>query len=286
MPEIKNLIKNVKPTKEEPKKEEKELQTINANGVGEFSLIESNEVDTTDLALPSFLAEDKQIELANPMGTEYLGFADKRAEKSWATVSAAGVPDGSPYIVKNGQITALPVIEYFLLVGSSFLTHMHGPDMKIMYASTDITEQNPDPKHRQAHYVALLIVDVKGVLTPIRGDFRGTKTNAIENAFRALKDAAKPDWISKSDAHKVTAAFPKPFGRVYHSMTTYYDVSKSTGFGFYATKGNSLPSSPTMMQRLYDAFKNPEFTKELDASHQSYLTRVSFLNEAAAKFKS
>lgn len=246
------------------------------------ALIESNE--QLAIPLPSFLQRDTVPELANSLGTEYLGFADTRS-KNWPMLSAAGIPDGSAFILKDGHLTALQSIDCFVLAGTSYLTHMEGQDMKLVYCSKDIKEENPDPEHRQPHYVAVLLVDVEGTLVPIRGDFRGTKSNGIESAFRAVEAAAKPEWLTRSDAHRVTGAFPQPWGRVMHHITTQPTMGKKSGRRFHVTRGTSEPTPAGMLQQLVEFFSNADNTKAVTAVYEGYTRRVAFLDAEAAKFQ-
>lgn len=296
MPDVRNLVGNKPkgPTAADPRAKNvlptstgSQPEQIDPTNVGTLQMtVEPGSADLTlpdNFNLPAFLSDDGTgPTLANGLQNDYIAVLESLS-KNLDQLMAAGVKLGNFYAVKKGQIIPLPTVNYFLMTGRSYLTHYRGSEMELLYCSKDVREENPDPKNRSAHYVALLLVELGDTFIPIRGDFRATKTNGIELAFRALEAASKPEWGRVSEAHKVTMAFRKPFGRVYHTMTTKLTVGKVSGNKFYVTQGSSVPAKLGQMQRLIDLFQDTEWVNDVNAVYQQYMRRCQFLDDAADK---
>jgi hypothetical protein len=293
----------ITPTREPQVITGKDIATINAS-----DLIESNPNDIKTLAkeaktvkLPGFLQNVENPELSDRQLTGYVGFAHPMS-KNWMSQVAAGCEQGQPYLNHEGRFIALKQVEFFLLVGRSFMTLMHGKDGKFLYVTEDMEETQvtcdsttnggtllnnltpyvPDGAtvKLEPHYVVLMLVNINNSqLVPIKGDFRGTKSGGMEQAFRAIEAAGTPEWEKLSDSHKATLAFPQPFGRVYHIIRSKPGVSKSTGNDFHSTICHSQPSNITQMQLLVDRFGDDDFKKKLDAAYVNFNSRVTFLEK-------
>jgi len=133
----------------------------------------------------------------------------------------------------------------------------------------------------EPHYIVLLLVNLNGNLIPIKGDFRGTKSGGIETCIRAVEAASTPEWGKLSEQHKVSLAFPQPFGRVYHFIRTKGEISKSTGRAFHTTNATSVPSNVSQMQLLANAFENEEFSNTLNEAYENFTKRVKFMDDIA-----
>lgn len=250
-------------------------------------LISSKSVAPSKVNLPSFLQQVAMPQTSNRMQTGYVGFASIKS-KNWPQQQMAGLNDGQPYVNHNNSIIPVESLEFFLCMGTSFQSMMAGTQGEFIFVTRDM-DLRVDPiiyKGNQVklepHYVCLLLVNLNNSLLPIKGDFRGTKSGGIENAIRAVEAAGSPDWLKLSDQHKVTAAFPQPFGRVYNIITTKRGVSKSNGNPYYTADCSPSPATATQMQMLVDAFNQENFNNVIAEAHTNYNSRIEFLDNIVA----
>lgn len=263
------------------------------------ALIESK-VNLPQVELPAFLQRTEMPELAGRQLTGYVGFAHPMS-KNWPLMAAAGCEEGMPYLNHQGRFIACKTLEFFLCRGETFKTVMNDRG-KFIFATRDIatTEVNgpiigvnrqsgnrvillpeggkviPDP-----HYICLLIVNLNGTLIPIKGDFRGTKSGGIETCIRAVETAGTPEWGKLSEAHKVSLAFPVPFGRVYHTIRTKPNVSKSSGRPFHTAIASSNPASVSQMQLLANTLANEDFKTVLIEANNNFDKRLEYMDDIA-----
>ena len=252
-------------------------------------LIESKQETPTTISvkLPDFLAPTTEMmpELAENTAPAYVGFADNRA-KLWPTLQQAGCEVGDIYLYIDGSIFPKKPLEYFFLMGESFVSKMVGAEMSLMFASKNINTQYED-KQIVPHYVSLLLVKHEGTLVPIRGDFRGTKSGAVEKAVRAVQASTAPEWARRSDAHKIAASFPQPFGRVLNIATTRPYIVKSgpnAGNKAFIADSQNRPTTASEIEMLLQCFQNEEWKKRLEVVHDSYRSRVDFMMEQCDKY--
>lgn len=265
-------------------------------------LIESKEAEKAikKVDLPAFLQTTEMPELSSRRVTGYVGFAHPMSKK-WAQMSAAGLEEGMPYLFHEGRFIPAKTLEFFLCRGESFKTCMNDRgqfifvtrDLGVTEVNGPIFMLNKQTGQRtivlpeggkvvpEPHYIVLLLVNLNGNLIPIKGDFRGTKSGGIETCIRAVESASTPEWGKLSDQHKVSLAFPSPFGRVYHTIRTKPDISKSSGRTFHTTNSVSVPSTIAQMQLLATAFENDDFKHILDEANTNFDKRVEFMEDIA-----
>ena len=236
------------------------------------------------VTLPSFLQNSVMPETAEQQFGGYVGFASSQSPK-FPLMQQSGLKDGQPFAYLDKNYIPLDKLNFFLCAGESFQTCISGREGNIMFATRDMALKGPQfgTNKTEPHYVILLILDINGTLTPIKGDFKGTKGGGCEGAIAAVRAAADAEWLRLSDAHKATAAFPQPFGRVWHSISTKYEVSKSSGNPYYRTLCVSAPATVSQMERLVDTMDDEEFQKKLEEAHENYKQRVAFLQQAVDK---
>lgn len=134
----------------------------------------------------------------------------------------------------------------------------------------------------EPHYTCLCLALLGESLVPVKADFRGTKSGAASSAIIAVESARDPEWLRLSEAHKVTGAFPHPWGRVWNQVTTKYKVGKASGNSFHVANCVSKPATVDQMQLLVDAFNDADFLAKLDEAEQGYRLRLEFLDKVAA----
>lgn len=232
-----------------------------------------------DLPLPAFLESIGDLPEAGAKA-EYLGFASTKS-KQWLAMSQAGCQEGTPFAFANGQYHPFPqgMIGHLIDV-RKFFTTMEGQEGKITRCTLeDLGIAKHDP-----HYLAFWLIRLPGgQLLPIRGDFRGTKSGGFEQAMQSLKLAATPEWLSFSDAHKISAVFPHPWGRVIHTITTSREVSKSTMNVYYKTNAMSKPSNMDDIAQLANALRDTEFQNKMNEQWVQFERRNSYYHSLIGK---
>lgn len=249
------------------------------------------------LTLPSFLQQSAMPETIEQEMTGFVGFASSASKKNWPNLSAAGCTEGMAYVSKDGSIIPLPNgIKFFLLKADSFQTQFLS-DGSFSFVTRDLELEGPTTAKlpngavvnakTEAHYIGLLIVELpNGTWIPIKGDFRGTKSNGLSGPINAVKAAASPSWASDNgnqEAYRLAAAFPHPFGRVFHHVTTQMYVGKGTGNTSYPAKAQSKPASLTQMQKLNELFTDESFLSTLNEANKNFDARVKFFDDRIAE---
>ena len=187
---------------------------------------------------------------------------------------AAGVQDGQYYIDDGVMVLPLAPFRFFLLAAEVFRTDMDSSG-NIIAATRNMEDRNL-AEHVVAHVVAIR----GGVCLPAKVEFRKAQYNAGKVAIEGAKLAASPDFPSKSEAAKVAAAFPVPFGRMVTSVTVLQRIAKSgknAGKPYYASEGSCQPASVNEMQALAKALEDESFVKQLESTRSSYEYRVKQL---------
>lgn len=265
----------------------------------EVTLIESkNEPGiSSKVAIPSFLKTDL-CETSDRQNGGYIGIAHER-NKNFAQMNKSGISSGDLYLFHESQYLKVPELNYFLVTASAFAT-VSNPAGDFLYASTDPNQKEAtykvgnnqftvtdrtNPTKIGPHYVGLFIVNYNGNLIPIKGDFRHTQSGGMESTIEAVRAAGDPasGWIKMSDQHKATAAFPQPFGRVFHTLRTKREIGKGSGMEYFRTVTVSNPASVSQMQELIDALSDATFLKALEEANRNYQGRVDFLMEVVKK---
>jgi len=292
MAKAKPLTGSPKPKDTEPKEQEEQSATpavptvpIVPGVAPATSLIKSNLPNPSlsqGLTLPGFLRKVPLPPTSNRQLTGYVGFASTQS-KRWGQQQASGLVEGQPFIFHNNAYIRLERLEFFLCIGESFQTMMSGRAGTFIFATRDMTMQLEPVVHKgnlvklEPHYVCLLLVNLNGTLVPIKGDFRGTKSGGIENAIRAVEAASNPDWLKLSEAHRITAAFPEAWGRVYNTITTKRGVSQENGNSYYAAQCQPSPAPLAQMELLVNALKDEAFMNVLTEAHTNFGQRIKFL---------
>lgn len=246
-------------------------------------------VKLKELTLPDWISKsgEDMPETTNRMIGDYLGFASV-VSPSWGDQQNAGLQNGQMYIFREQMYYPLERLDFFIIKAAEFQTLMVGREGRIEFCTTDMradpeTLPSIGQNFTQPHYVLLLAARLENQMVPIKGDFRGTKSGGIETAIRAVTRAADPNWGRTSDAARVTLAFPRPFGRVFHSGHTSRHQGRTSGNEYFRFNCVSRPATPTEMQELIDALTNKTFADQLESTRRAWQSRVHHLAEIALK---
>lgn len=254
--------------------------------------------------LPAFLQRATLPQLISGELNGYVGFADVQS-KNWPQMQAAGLEPGDPFMFKDGAYTILKPLKFFLVMGDTLRTTMEGQDGTFTFVTRDLETPLKDIAasveiegltgkvleaalnmrksilKAEPHYVCLILVEVGETLVPIKADFRGTKTGAAESAVRAVEFAGTSEWLKQGEAHKVTAAYPHPFGRVWNVVTTMPKTGRTSGNNFFVARCQSKPATVTQMQLLIDHLAEEQFLEDFAEAERNYQGRLEFLDKVA-----
>lgn len=227
----------------------------------------------TALALPSWAmatVPQEVPELNGSAGGCYVAQLQPQTGRR-PTLIQAGCKDGDYYLdTGDGTIVPLNPFRFAIMTASVFKTRM-SPAGEIIAATRNMGYN----KDLDEHCVAIILVLTgEDEVTPAKAEFRRAQQGAAAAALDALKFASEPDFPSKSDAHKVAAQFPAPFGRMVTTVQVSKRVSKTSGKPYFASEGLSQPATVTQMQAILTACNSPEFTEKLDAVKAAYDKRV------------
>lgn len=202
----------------------------------------------------------------------YVARASDRSP-NWPSLSAAGVGNGDLYLGAEGLYLRTMPLTYWLVASTVFKTLMDDLG-NFQHATTDLNaEKSPGGLKLDEHVLALIVVDLGDRLVPAKCDFRGTLSGAVSPTLKAVQQAGDPKWAALSDAHKVAAAFPVPWGRVVATATTQPRTSRASGRKYYAGAAVCRPATIAQMQRLQAATQDAAFTALLEQAKQGYAER-------------
>jgi hypothetical protein len=251
--------------------------------------VSGNSLANINAVLPAFLTvPGGAMPTIAPSELEgYAGFASSMSD-NWMKQQQAGCSEGDPYIVYDGQIIKCAPLEYVLLAGRSFRTSMMGKEMRLLWCSEDVEDMGPDnlpsTAKAQAHYVCLMLVKVGSVLRVIRGDFRGTKDGAAKRPVQEIEDAANPEWAKQSEAHRVAAVFPQPWGRVWNSVAVQPGIGRASGNKYYAAQCKCTPINPSQMELIGQFFQDPASINALEIARRGFEERCQFFVNESKKY--
>lgn len=311
MPTVKPLADVAKQPKATPAKE---TVTVTAADVGTVNAAQIVDVKPAAPAapaalqplgarVPSFLKKFVPPTMAgNANNTPaYVGFASD-SSANWPAMEAAKLDVGEPFVCVNGQYLKSEngVLRFWLAAAESFMSVVD-QSYNYLYITRNmrmerVVLKQPTGKTRtfdtgpggiQEHYLAYLFVLINGEIVPAKGDFMGTKSGAVASAVSAVRAAGSPDsgWLELSDAHRVTGSCPLPFGRVMCSMRTVPKLGKASGQTYHRGLCHCAPATMDEMSLLLRSLGADTFVQSTEAVHTSYLDRIKFYDETAAKIR-
>lgn len=188
---------------------------------------------------------------------------------------AVGVKDGEYYLDNMGEVTPLEVFRFFLLDARAFKTEMNAAG-EIVYATRDMEARRP---MTEEHAVALILVDTPHGWVPAKCDFRKAQAPAYVAASNGVEFAQEIGFSDASDAHRVAAQFPVPFGRVLTTVNIERRVSKSSGKPYFLSAGTVAPTSVSDMESLAAFLTDPDSEGKVKAARDSFEFRVKAIEK-------
>jgi hypothetical protein len=190
-------------------------------------------------------------------------------------LQAAGVQVGDFYIDDGGAVTPLRPLRFWLLQATPFRSRMDAAG-NVIQASRDFHDKAAGDEH----IVTLIVVDAGGRLVPCKADFRKAAWQVANDALNGVKRATSPEFPKESDAARVAAQFPAPFGRVTITASVGSKVSRTSGKKYYPASAVATPTTVTDLKRLSEALQDPEFAKRHDDALRAYQYRVEQIGKA------
>lgn len=311
MPTVKPLADVAKQPKAAPAKETVTLTAADVGTVNAAQIIDARPVAPSAPAalsplgsrVPSFLKKFAPPTMAGNANNApaYVGFASD-SSANWPAMQAAKLEIGEPFVCVNGQYLKGEngVLRYWLAAAESFMSVVDQA-YNYQYITRNmrverVTLKQPTGKTRtydtgpggiQEHYLAYMFVLLNGEIIPAKGDFMGTKSGAVASAVSAVRAAGDPEsgWLQLSDAHRVTGGCPLPFGRVTCSMRTVPKLGKASGQTYYRGLCHTAPATMEEMDLLLRSLAADTFVQATEAVHASYLDRIKFYDDTAAKIR-
>lgn len=244
------------------------------------------------------LAPGMQSALANPVAGvgelaerpvgAYVAAAHPRAN-NWPTLQSAGIAEGDWYFDGCGELRKCMPLKYWLFAVTAFGSNLD-PTGNVLNA-TEKPELIANPAQLKAaglqeHFVSVILVNLGDKILPAKCDFRGTKADGAKVPVAELRKASDPNWPSSSDAAKVAAQFPHPFGRVYFTANTVKGVVKggtNKGLPYHAARVTGLPTPVGDMEKLLSAMQEVGFTDLMNQAWANYENRCQQIRAAVPK---
>lgn len=134
------------------------------------------------------------------------------------------------------------------------------------------------------HYVMVIVVDVNGVLYPVKADFRKASEKVGRFAEEGLAFAANPAFLDESPDHKAAAGgFPYAFGRVVVELSVEKKTSKKSGKPYYESVPLVVPATPQDQKRLLAAFENEGFNALVEEAGKNFEKRCNMIEKKIVK---
>lgn len=250
----------------------RETVTVKPGDAGDVpaELIEAPKQQGGAVALPSWAQAAPALpELPGGGSAVYVGQLQPNTGKR-QTLLASGVADGEFYLDNAGQVIPLKNFRFWLVKAAAFKTEMNASG-EIVAATRDLDAR---AKGLEEHAVALVLVDTPAGVIPAKVDFRKAQAPAFKAAADGVKMASDPAFPKISDAARVAAQFPIPWGRVVTAVTVERKISKTSGKPYFRADGSVTPSTVTDMEKLLKALQDDGFAALVDAAEKSYDFRV------------
>lgn len=311
MPTVKPLADVAKQPKATPVKEAAtvtvaEVATVNAAQILDAKTAAPSEpaaLQPLGARVPSFLKKFVPPTMAGNSSNApaYVGFASD-SSANWPAMQAVKLEVGELFVCVNGQYLKGEngALRFWLAAAESFMSVVD-QSYNYQYITRNmrverVTLKQPTGKSRtydtgsggiQEHYLAYLFVLINGEIVPAKGDFMGTKSGAVASAVSAVRAAGEPEsgWLQLSDAHRVTGGCPLPFGRVMCSMRTVPKLGKASGRTYHRGLCHCAPATMEEMDLLLRSLAADTFVQSTEAVHASYLDRIKFYDDIAAKVR-
>jgi hypothetical protein len=231
------------------------------------------------LALPSWASQAPALpEVNSGGGSAYVGQVQENS-KNRATCKAAGVELGEFYLsgapCNSGNPTALKPFKFWLLDAAAFKTEMDAAG-DILRATRDMEQKE---KGLEEHVIAIVLVEVGGAIYAAKCDFRKAQCPAYVTAVKAVSNASHPDFAHSSDAARVAAQFPAPWGRVVTVCNPERRNSRRNGKQYYAAVATARPATVSELEALAAYLQAPETHAEVERARDSFKSRVAHIEK-------
>lgn len=195
-----------------------------------------------------------------------------------AQLLAAGVEMGGFYLHNQGENVPLKPFKFWLVKAALYQTQMNASG-NVTSATKDMSAALND--HHE-HAVAVVLVQTPNGIVPAKCDFRKAQAPAYRAAAEALADVCNPSsgWPTRSDAHKVAAAFPVPFGRVVNTVNVVRKVGKGSGLPYFAAFGSAAPATVTELEQLAEALQSSDFEAAFQLADEAFKSRCEYIEKA------
>lgn len=240
------------------------------------------QVSTLKLSLPEELFSSSLTAIPAQEITSsapFIGFASSQSP-SWASHQAAGLADGEMYLQSSAGITPLNECKFWLIDTFYCFTNINNKS-EILEAKSQLTDAEVKADIHQEHYVCPIIFDAGDELLPAKLEMRGARSAAVKQAINAVQTAATPEFASSSDAARVAAAFPAPWGRQTIWMRASRRPSRTKGRMYVSTSSVIRPTTLTDMERIANATNDDAFTSVLSEVRAAVNKRIEEMNNKA-----
>lgn len=209
----------------------------------------------------------------------FIGFASNRSP-SWSSQQAAGLKDGDMYLQAPGGMLPLQECKFWMIDAFYCFTRVNDNN-EILEAKSQLTEADIKADVYDDHYVCPIIVDTGEELLPAKLELRGARAAAAKQVLNAIQTAATPEWATSSDATRLAAAFPAPWGRQTAWMRVSLRQGRSTGRKYLQSFAAVRPSTLTDLEKLADATNDAAFNATLAEVRAAINERIEEMNAKA-----
>jgi hypothetical protein len=186
---------------------------------------------------------------------------------------AAGVLDGEYYLDNMGAVVPLKHFRFWLVDAVAFKTEMDAAG-NIVAATRNMDDRT---KGLQEHAIALVIVQTPGGVVPAKADFRKARAPAFSEAVKGVEAAHDPAFPKVSDAARIAAAFPVPWGRVVTAVTVEKKIARSgpgAGKPYFLSNGTVQPATVKELEALAAFLQSADSEAAVDQARASFDYRV------------
>lgn len=209
----------------------------------------------------------------------FIGFASKRSP-SWSAQESAGLGDGDMYLQSSNGMVPLQECKFWMVDAFYCFTKINDNN-EILEAKNQLTEAEVKADSHQEHYVCPIIVDTGDELIPAKLEMRGARASAVKQVMNAIQTAASSEFAKTSDAARIAAAFPAPWGRQTAWLRGSRRQARSTGRFYVQTTAAIRPTTLSDMEAIAKATMDSAFTSVLAEVRSAINERIEEMQNNA-----